>query len=106
MNKIDRFLFETNVKKICLFDNLMRREEFKDFSITNLKHLVDDIIIFVGNLEGNLKKCEPKIKVGDGDYWCNSDKLIDIFKINVMEFKPYFMGEIDFKEELKKRWKE
>lgn len=103
---VDKFLFETNFKKISLFDMLIKRDEFKDFKVSELKHLVNDIVVKMSNWQLMLRDGKIKIGIGDKDFWGSEDTLIDIFRFSVLDWDSSYMGDQKFKEELKARWKE
>lgn len=103
--KINKYLFEDNIRRLFLVDMLRRKEYLKSITIEQLDCLMSDINTLISNLDSDFKKGKRKITVGDNANWDSSSLFRDIFLNNVLEIPIEWHGtKEDFKKMLEKRW--
>ena len=103
--KIDKFLFEENVRRLCLFDSLRRKPYLQGLTLKELDCLIDSVLTLITNLNNNFEKGTPMINVSDKDSWSGSSLFRNIFIYNVLEFPINYDGtDKKFKQKLIDRW--
>lgn len=104
---IEEHIFKDNIRRLCLYDMIRRKQYLKNLTLEELDGLVQSINALISNLEYNFKRGTPKIHVEDKDNWPSSSLFRDIFLHNVLDIPIEYNGTTkDLKDMLKNRWKE
>ena len=104
--KVDKYLFEDNVKRLCLYDMLRRKDYLQKLTLEDLENLVNSVNTLTSNLQSDFEDGSIKIDVSDKDKWSSSSLFRDIFIHNILDIKIRYNGTVkDFKQMLKDRWK-
>ena len=102
--KINKFLFQDNVRRLCLIDMLRRKQYLSVITLEQLEDLTRSINTLVNNLQYAFDNSKMMIEVSD-EHSCNSSLFRDVFTHTVMDIKPTCNDSIKrLNERLKERW--
>lgn len=105
MPKIDKFLFQDNIRRLCLIDMLRRKSYLSGITLEQLEDLTREINTLIGNLQYAFENSKMMIEVSD-EHSSNSSLFRDIFTHTVMDIKPICEDSIKrMNEKLKERWR-
>lgn len=106
-NKFDKYITESNLRRLILFNKLHTRPELQHLTIKQLKDLVNRCCIILSNFNVSLEKGNIKMELDDKENMYQSSDLINkILEQTFIEHEPTFEGDKDLKKQLIDRWKQ